>query len=101
MRDVPDTIGWDGLVIFARHLPDESATMRAVYEHDHEGMEKWGTRNTTNELLAELHDLINFRFVSKKDKAKLKPIDRPWEKTTRHYGKAISREEFDRLYLGT
>ena len=103
LRDVPGTIGWDGLKIFCRHLPDESATMRAVYEHDHDGMEHWGTRGQTNELLADIYDLVNRRFVSQKDKYKVRPLERPWDRKTRHFGKggdAMSKDEFLAWYYG-
>ena len=101
MDDVPETIGWDGLVIFCRHLPDDSATMRAVYEHGHEGMERWATQSTTNELLADIYDLVNRRFVSEKDKHKVKPLERPWDKSTRHFGSgAMPQDEFLAWYYG-
>lgn len=99
--DVPETIGWDGLVVFCRHLPDDSATMRAVHEHEHEGMEHWGTRNATNELLASLIDLVNYRFVRKEDRSKLSRVERPWESTSRHFGtESMSKEEFLDWYYG-
>lgn len=101
MDDVPETIGWDGLVIFCRHLPDDSATMRAVHEHDHEGMERWATQSTTNELLASLIDLVNFRFARKQDRSKLERVERPWDRSTRHFGSgAMPQEDFLAWYYG-
>lgn len=109
---VPSTIGWDGLVIFCRHLPDESATMRAVIQHEADGAERWTSPMQLAQMLADLIDnvsVLRWELSSRARKKgssppkKPKPYERPWDKRTdeKSIGKgAISRAEFLSWYYG-
>lgn len=110
LKDVPMTIGWDGLVVFARHLPPGSATMRNLADGGGEWADGWSSAFRTNELLAEVIDtlrVINWEYVSTHSKGHQKKpqmVERPWVKDgrTRKFGKgAIPRNKFiDWYYNG-
>lgn len=108
MEAVPSTIGWDGLVVFARHLPQESATMRWALDSGDGWGGEWTGGFLTNELLADVSDLLNvirwnYQTVHAKGAKPKKPtpVERPWveSREKKHVGKgAISKRDFFRWY---
>ena len=108
MEAVPSTIGWDGLVVFARHLPQESATMRWALDSGDGWGGEWTGSFLTNELLSDVSDLLNvirwnYQTVHSKGAKPKKPtpVERPWveSREKKHVGKgAISKKDFLRWY---
>jgi len=111
LRDVPNTIGWDGLLLFINHLPTSSALYRAMYPE----MYTFGLPEQQSAILADLYDLINwfmYAYVSANSESSHKPkkpqrYPRPWEQDDQvddgeqHFGKgAVSVEEFNEFYYG-
>lgn len=108
LRDVPETIGWDGALLVLRHLPEGSATVRALRPEEW----SWSTRMRTNALLADVidgqGDLAYIYAAAHTQRGKPKPrkperYPRPWVKdeSRRHLGSgAIPRCEFLKWYYG-
>jgi hypothetical protein len=111
LRDVPDTIGWDGLLLFINNSSPDSAYYRSCYPE----MYAFGLPEQQSAILADIFDLVNgFLYAyacansdgSRKPK-KPKPYPRPWlddsitDENEQHFGKgAVSVEEFNEFYYG-
>ena len=75
LRDVPATIGWDGLALFLRHLPLDSELAREL-----DARAEWSTEA---HLLATVSDQISGLMygLGGAKGPKPRPIDRPGQST--------------------
>ena len=118
LRDVPETIGWDGSALIARNLPIDSALNRAREPE----LYAFGTDIKRAAILADIFDnvsMMRYEFAlahSEKGKKPDKPplYVTPWnDNSPEHadphganpfegtYGSgAVSVEEFNRFYYG-
>lgn len=91
--------GWDNLVTFSRHLPDDSATHRALDQD----VAVWSSTVKTNMILADVFDavrLFNFTFAKKGSKEP-DPYERPWDPRKQRIGSdPIPISQFDSWYYG-
>lgn len=107
LRDVPATIGWDGLSLLVRHLPVGCATWRAL----NPGMERWSSTTMTNVILADVFDAVmevayaTAQAHSRTRVPKPRPYPRPWADAPpgeRSVGSgAIPSNEFHAWYYGS
>lgn len=109
LETVPAIYGWDGLLIFVRHLPNDSATISRISDKDDEWTSSWTNTFATNQLLAEIFDAIKdvdwvVRQAHSTSKVKRpEPLDKPWspKKRKRHFGsEPIARDKFIEWYYG-
>ena len=104
LEAAPSAIGWAQACNFVRHLPEDSATWRALHPDE----APWATRLGIVHLLADIFDLVggfSWLFASAHSKSKPKRPDHypvPWRRAERqHMGKdAISIADFDSWYYG-
>lgn len=112
LHDVPETIGWDGLIVFLKNVPMESAYVRALFPEEY----AFSSGLKQAAMMADLIDCINwFRYehaVSVSGKGakpdQPKPYPTPWNKDATpedplngKYGKgAIPANEFYDWYYG-
>ncbi|NPD33106.1 hypothetical protein HLV35_07540 [Eggerthellaceae bacterium zg-997] len=81
-RDVPDTIGWDGLLTLFANAPEGSATWRAA----NEALGEYRSQAHVGVILADVYDLLaalhsSFARVNSKRPASVRrprPYRRPW-----------------------
>ena len=87
LRDVPATIGWDGLALFVRHLPHDSALARELDPQMLWSMEA--------HMLATISDQISLLMygLGGAKGAKPRPIDRPGSSTTYEGAEAVDVNE--------
>ena len=71
LRDVPATIGWDGLALFVRHLPHDSALMREL-----EPQSAWSTETHALATISYQIDMLMYALGGGKG-AKPRPPERP------------------------
>ena len=90
LRNVPESIGWDGVLVFMNHAPRDGALARA-----YDNRAQWGV---TDYLLAALVDEVNvliYQLSGGKGK-KPKPVKRPQQKTQNtqnaDYTRAVSTD---------
>lgn len=71
LRDVPATIGWDGLALFLRHLPEGSALSREL-----DPQARWSAETY---VLATISDQMSFLMyaLGGAKGARPRPIERP------------------------
>jgi len=74
LSDVPSTIGWDGLVLWLRHLPYDSETMRELHPET-----VW---NANDYLVAHVVDAVHeltwvYGKAHGSHDSRPKPIERP------------------------
>lgn len=80
----------EALAHFVANLTMDSATLQAESGFEH--ISDWGMRFKTNQLLADLYDLLqSFRYLFMKSKRqkpqKPKPYPRPWDRKIKKMGK--------------
>lgn len=102
-------IGWDGLIVFYKHLDTSSHTWQA----QHKTFAGWDSTLITNRLLVALIDeirAVEYLYASAHSKKgsnvrKPKPFPSPWakpDKGEKHFGKgAIPRKDFMAWYYST
>lgn len=113
LRDVPETIGWDGLLIFIEHLPMTSAYVRELYPEEM----AFASELRSAKMLTDIIDsitLMRYEFAvamagkgNKPDEPR--PYPTPWNKYATEgdpfngtYGRgAISSLDFYDWYYGT
>lgn len=96
--------GWAEMVNIVRHLPDDSATWRALHPDE----APWTSRLALAHFLADIHDAITglaWLFASAHSKSRPKrprPYPVPWAKgEEQRLGKdAIAIADFDEWYYG-
>ena len=94
LRDVPRTIGWDGVLVVTRHLPSDSALVRSM----HPEYDGWSREQM---MLADIYDAIRevqwqvAAVLAKSRPRDPQPYPRPWDKRSMQYGSgAIPVSEF-------
>ena len=100
----PSVYGWAEVINFARHLPEDSATWRALHPDE----AQWATRLGIVHLLADVFDQtsgIAWLFASAHSKSRPKrprPYPVPWANgEEQRFGKgAIAIADFDDWYYG-
>lgn len=113
LRDVPNTIGWDGLTVFVRNLPMTSAYVRAMFPEEI----AFAADLKRAAMMADLIDALNllrYEFAVSMSGKGQKPdmpqrYPTPWNKHATPedplngtYGKgAISSVDFYDWYYGT
>lgn len=109
MRDVPATVGWDGLRCLYRHLGTDSATWRAQHKEAATFATPYGLSQMTGELIDAVgatQYLIACAYHSKgaPRPRRPRPTPWPWRKRgggDRHVGSgALPRSEFLDWYYG-
>lgn len=99
-----DSFGWGELINFSRHLPDTSATYRAM----HDDAYRFASDLKENAILADIYDAIaSFAFMYAKahgGKGKRpQPYQRPWSSDAdeqRIGADPIPISEFNKWYYG-
>ncbi len=71
LRDVPATIGWDGLALFVRHLPQGSALSREL-----DPQASWSAETHVLATISDQIGLLMYGLGGAKG-AKPQPISRP------------------------
>lgn len=83
--DVGSTLSWGAFSSFLKNIPQDSALWRST----HRDIADWGTTLKTNEILADIYDvlsMLNNNLVGgfqRKRPHRTKPYPRPWLKKTK------------------
>lgn len=85
LRDVPSTIGWDGVALFCRHLPYGCAVMREVIPSTEWSIEA--------HRMADVADMVGSAFAGKD----YKPMKRPGAKEKFSSAAPVDENEFNEL----
>ena len=85
LRDVPSTIGWDGVALFCRHLPYGCAVMREVAPATEWSIEA--------HRMADVADMVGSAFAGKD----YKPMKRPGAKEQFSDAAPVDENEFNEL----
>lgn len=94
--DVGSSLSWGALSSFLKNLPQDSAVWRSA----HKDIADWGTTLKTNEILADIYDVLNqmnsnmVGGFSRKKPAKVTPYPRPWlKKKAKKIGTPMKKSE--------